>query len=397
MDKKEILTRFLRSSLEVSVFCWEGAAPQPEEIEKTHCFSRTAQPFMTAAGIQTAAAYMKPDILYFIEDSLKIGTLLFRFLDCMIWAGPFVAQEWKEDAAKICLAKAGLSADDLIPYKFYYCSCGLWDQNVILRIVNGAISALLPDAPFYHVRMISKDAASLQCHPGETRMTDFNSVVQCYEWENQFISCIEKGQLPAALEIWNRMHKMFMRQDAEYPNYTDMIGNVAILRTIVRKAAERGGVHPAVIDAISISYAQKATAVRSAEALMSLNRDMIREYCRAVQDARSKKNSPMVRDAATYLNLHFSQDVSRDTLAVTLGCDPVALSRRFKAEMECTIGQYLAELRCKEAAVLLVQTDLPIQDISAQVGYLDNNYFVKVFKKYMGEVPTLYRKRFYAG
>ncbi|MCM1513346.1 MAG: helix-turn-helix domain-containing protein [Oxalobacter formigenes] len=193
------------------------------------------------------------------------------------------------------------------------------------------------------------------------------------------------------------MHKMFMRQDAEYPNYTDMIGNVAILRTIVRKAAERGGVHPAVIDAISISYAQKATAVRSAEALMSLNRDMIREYCRAVQDARSKKNSPMVRDAATYLNLHFSQDVSRDTLAVTLGCDPVALSRRFKAEMECTIGQYLAELRCKEAAVLLVQTDLPIQDISAQVGYLDNNYFVKVFKKYMGEVPTLYRKRFYAG
>lgn len=395
MKKREILTRFLRSSLETSVYCWNEMGQQPEEIEKAHCFSRTAQPLMTVAGIHTAVANIKPNILYFVEDNLKICTLLFQFLDYTIWIGPFVTQEWKDDVAKICLAKAGLSADDLIPYKFYYCSCGFWEQNTILRIVTGAISALLPDTQPYHFQMFYKDAEYPQHHLRESRITDFDSVVQCYEWENQFISCIEKGQLSAALEIWGRMHKMFMPQDTAYINYTDMIANVAILRTTVRKAAERGGVHPAVIDAISLSYAQRATAVRSTAALMSLNRDMIREYCGVVRAARSQKNSPMVRDAIAYLNLHFSQDVSRETLAVTLGCNPVALSRRFKTEMGCTIGQYLAELRCKEAAVLLTQTDLPIQDISAQVGYLDNNYFVKVFKRYMGEIPTLYRKRLY--
>jgi len=40
---------------------------------------------------------------------------------------------------------------------------------------------------------------------------------------------------------------------------------------------------------------------------------------------------------------------------------------------------------------MLRETNLPVQEISSYVGYTDNNYFVKVFKKVMGKTPSDYR------
>lgn len=81
-------------------------------------------------------------------------------------------------------------------------------------------------------------------------------------------------------------------------------------------------------------------------------------------------------------------------LSALADCGPDNLSQRFKNETGSTIAQYLAQERCRIAADLLRRTDLPVQKISAHVGYLDNNYFVKVFKKYTGDTPTDYRNKF---
>ena len=59
-----------------------------------------------------------------------------------------------------------------------------------------------------------------------------------------------------------------------------------------------------------------------------------------------------------------------------------------------TIAQFVAQERCSTAANLLLRTNLPVQDISAHVGYLDNNYFVKVFKNHTGKTPTAYRNQY---
>ena len=56
-----------------------------------------------------------------------------------------------------------------------------------------------------------------------------------------------------------------------------------------------------------------------------------------------------------------------------------------------TITQFISQLRCTQAAELLAENRLSIQEISAYVGYIDNNYFVKVFKKQYGMTPSEYR------
>jgi len=54
------------------------------------------------------------------------------------------------------------------------------------------------------------------------------------------------------------------------------------------------------------------------------------------------------------------------------------LCRCYKKETGMTITEYLANLRCTEASRLLKESAYPIEEIAAYVGYLDNNYFVKV-------------------
>lgn len=56
-----------------------------------------------------------------------------------------------------------------------------------------------------------------------------------------------------------------------------------------------------------------------------------------------------------------------------------------------TIFQYIAHLRCQQAAKLLAETEMPVSEVSAYVGYIDTNYFTKVFKQQFGMAPSVFR------
>ena len=93
-----------------------------------------------------------------------------------------------------------------------------------------------------------------------------------------------------------------------------------------------------------------------------------------------------------YINLHLGDHISNDDLAANASMSISHLSKVFKKETGGTMTEYIALMRCKKAAGLLKKTDLPVQEISSYVGYSDNNYFVKVFKKIYDLTPSEYRK-----
>lgn len=92
-----------------------------------------------------------------------------------------------------------------------------------------------------------------------------------------------------------------------------------------------------------------------------------------------------------YLTLNYSQEIKFLALAELAGLSVSFFPKQFKAETKATVFQHIAHLRCTHAAELLRSTDSPIQDISGFVGYPDNNYFVKVFRKEYGMTPSEYR------
>lgn len=97
MQKVEMLLRFLRYTTGFDAFCWDGTSQMLEEIEAKSCFSRQAQPLLTANGLQMILGQMKPGNLYEVEDLLGIHFFFFLFQGKPILVGPFVTEKWSED------------------------------------------------------------------------------------------------------------------------------------------------------------------------------------------------------------------------------------------------------------------------------------------------------------
>ena len=92
-----------------------------------------------------------------------------------------------------------------------------------------------------------------------------------------------------------------------------------------------------------------------------------------------------------YINSHYMEDISIQTLADLCSINPNYAGQLFKQKMNQTFNSYLSNLRIRQAIHLLTNTDMPVALVAASVGYQDYFYFAKVFKKITGVTPSSYR------
>jgi AraC-like DNA-binding protein len=57
------------------------------------------------------------------------------------------------------------------------------------------------------------------------------------------------------------------------------------------------------------------------------------------------------------------------------------------------LKEYIQEVRLRHARLMLNTTRLPIQEIASNCGFLDVNYFTRVFRKVHGISPRAYRNK----
>ena len=103
--------------------------------------------------------------------------------------------------------------------------------------------------------------------------------------------------------------------------------------------------------------------------------------------------SELVDNVIWYLEQHFREEISLSELAEHFFVVPAYLSRKFKEKKNCTVMQYLENIRLRKARELLESTSLSISDIARTAGYNDSNYFARSFKKVYGVSPRDYRNR----
>ncbi|WP_310604708.1 response regulator [Anaerosporobacter sp.] len=65
----------------------------------------------------------------------------------------------------------------------------------------------------------------------------------------------------------------------------------------------------------------------------------------------------------------------------------------FKKRMGKTVLQYLTEVRMEAAKELLKDGRIKLTEVAIKVGFRDSNYFSKVFHKYVGVSPRIYREK----
>lgn len=104
--------------------------------------------------------------------------------------------------------------------------------------------------------------------------------------------------------------------------------------------------------------------------------------------------SDAVLNAQRYVNEHFHHKLTLTEIAEQNFISRHALSLAFKDIVGITFKEYLLLFRVTEAKKLLITTDLSVSQIAEQVGYINVNNFLKIFKDREGTTPLQYRRQF---
>jgi transcriptional regulator GlxA family with amidase domain len=78
------------------------------------------------------------------------------------------------------------------------------------------------------------------------------------------------------------------------------------------------------------------------------------------------------------------------------GLAPRTFVRRFKQATGMSPLEYAHRVRLEEAKQMLEATDLPVAAIALEVGYEDEGFFARLFKRSVALTPAQYRRRFAA-
>ncbi len=116
------------------------------------------------------------------------------------------------------------------------------------------------------------------------------------------------------------------------------------------------------------------------------------ECTAAISNIRKTDTNPIIKKVCDYVEQNLSKDISLEMAADMAGVSSFYLSKLFKEEKGETFINFVSDKRLEKSCELLAQTDLSIKEITAQVGYNDQNYYSRIFKSKYGFSPKEYRK-----
>ena len=229
------------------------------------------------------------------------------------------------------------------------------------------------------------------------RSDDFNEALASvesmelrYSFENELINAVVLGQQHKEnlfSSVFNE--KMFEKR------LQDPLRNAKnyciIMNTILRKAAEQGGVHPLYIDRASSKFAAKIELITDVRVVADFMAEMFYAYCRLVRKHSTNGYSTVVKKAILMIDSDISAELSLKSIANRLDITSVYLATVFKKETGKTVTEYVRGRRINRAVQLLNTTNLQIQTVAMHCGIMDVQYFSRIFKKEIGKTPKEYR------
>ncbi|SFK99165.1 AraC-type DNA-binding protein [Paenibacillus sp. 1_12] len=127
--------------------------------------------------------------------------------------------------------------------------------------------------------------------------------------------------------------------------------------------------------------------------LIELSQQSMAAYASPQGEMTSKHQRMM--NVLEWIRIHAVEPISVDDAAREFNYNPDYLSRLFKKEMGMNMQEYIQKVKVDRAKDELGRTDLTIKEIAQRLGFDDEKYFMKVFRKHQQMTPTEFRRAFY--
>ena len=348
---------------------------------------------------------LKKNVLFRITDEFSCKYVAFFLEDGaeeaskVVLVGPYMNEEidrlWLE---RFC-QRTGVHKDWIPVLGDYYQKVVyLKDESLLFAAVTALGDRLWGEDQFTTESIVAgipelwtPPSNAPESQQGNDVMKDIQLVESSYGAENRLIEAVAQGQSRKAELMLAHTAQINLEQRTpemlrNTKNYT------IILNTLLRKAAEQGGVHPLYIDRLSSEFAKRIEKMRRQDDISAFWQEMAHRYCLLVKKHSLKPYSPLVQKVISRVEFDLSGDLSLKENAKALNVNASYLSTLFKKELGMTLTEYVNGKRVEYAIFLLNTTKLSISMVGQRCGIQDDNYFTKIFKKYVGMTPKQFRQ-----
>ena len=210
------------------------------------------------------------------------------------------------------------------------------------------------------------------------------------EKEKELITLISLGDKPGSQKVLNEIfgHIFF----SSGGNFEVIKSRVMELIVVLSRAAMSGGADVEHIFGLNFKYLSEINSFHTVDELTFWLSRIMARFTDAVFNLTSVKHIDIIFRAIEYVKHNYMKKVSLEEVSSHVFLSPSYFSKVFKDEMKYNFNTYLNKIRIEMSKKLLMDEKIPLVDVSNLVGYEDQSYYTKVFKKMTGSSPGKYRE-----
>jgi YesN/AraC family two-component response regulator len=164
------------------------------------------------------------------------------------------------------------------------------------------------------------------------------------------------------------------------------------LSVLISRAALDGGADQTKIFDINIKFLSEFFNYSYEEVCWSLT-DILRKFTKETFAFSNVKHVDLISKAVSYVKNNYMRKLTLSEVAEYVFLSPSYFSKIFKQEMNYYFNDYLNFARVEKSKALLLTERVSLVDIADAVGFYDQSYFNKVFKKITGVTPKKFKEQ----
>lgn len=212
-----------------------------------------------------------------------------------------------------------------------------------------------------------------------------------YDKEKKLTFAIMTGNLEEARMYLNEIlgHIFF----ASSHNLDSIKIHAMELTVMISRAALDAGADMNSVYLLNTEYINDFLKLDNIEDVCFVLTDILNRFTEEAFKPEQVKHVDLLSKAVSYISTNYMHKISLEDVADHIYLSPSYLCKIFKDEMKMNFSTYLNKVRVEKGKILLLSEQLTITEIAILVGFCDQSYFNKVFKKVTGLTPKKYREQ----
>lgn len=211
------------------------------------------------------------------------------------------------------------------------------------------------------------------------------------ESEHRLQEHIREGNKEAAQKLLNELlAQLYVSTGNDLVKIKPRVRELLVL---MNRAAIDGGADINEIFDCCFRYEQEVERFQNLEDLNRWLGMVLHQFIGFAFEFSAIRHQNFVYKITAYIREHLSERIMLDEVAAQVYLSKSYFCRIIKSELGCTFTEYVNRLRIERSKVLLRNSGMSIAEISLTVGFDDQSYFTRIFKRLTGISPGKYREQ----